>query len=437
MTMRIVCPEGHPVALSPSRLGKLTFCPCCFTSFWATLGVSAARQARKEDGRARRAADDGDDDDDEAPQKKSKAKSAAKDEDDEILDLGDDAIQDDAIQAGEKPRIKKAAKKADAKKDEEEIVDLGDDAIQEGDKPRIKKKPAKKEDEEEDEDDEPRARKGGRKRDRDEEEEEEDEDEEKEEVDPFADDPIVWTKRKRQLKVAANAMLIYQVSFWIMFAMYILDVVAGLCQVIALFGVGLFELLVLILFAFILLPSVGITFLSLLVSWIMCFWAPPRAQLRAPLITAILFLMLPVLFLLIFLILNLTEVFRNDVITSRFGELILMACGLSMLISFFYGLEVVRRLAFFMKNVSLSNQPITLGWFIIGGTVLRMITALIFVFLVKAYQGIPIGFFTALLLGIPIYVSWSLFFFILRSILDLIVVINKLRAEIDKYIRYS
>ena len=124
-------------------------------------------------------------------------------------------------------------------------------------------------------------------------------------------------------------------------------------------------------------------------------------------------------------------------IAGRFGDLILTACGLSLLTSFFFGLESVRRLAFFMKNVSLSNQPITLGWFIIGGTVLRMVSALIFLFMLKVYQGVPIGLFTAALLGVPIYCSWALFFFILRSILELITVMNKLRAEIDQYIRYG
>jgi hypothetical protein len=186
-----------------------------------------------------------------------------------------------------------------------------------------------------------------------------------------------------------------------------------------------------------LLPAVGITFICLLISWVMFFWAPKKAEMRGSSITAILFLLLPVAFLLTFLILRLTEVFRNDDIASRFGDLILMACGFSLLTSFFFGLEAVRRLAFFMKNVSLSNQPITLGWFIIGGTVLRMFCAIIFLFMLKAYQGIPIGLFMAALLGVPIYCSWALFFFILRSILELITVMNKLRDEIDKYIRYG
>src|SRR5437870_1314941 len=118
MSMRIVCPEGHPVALSPSKLGRLVLCPCCFSSFWATLNHSPSWQARKDEGKVRRPSDDDEDDDeDEVPQKKSKAKAKGasnKDDDDDVVDLGDDAIQ-----ADDKPSVKKSK----AKKDDE-VVDL-------------------------------------------------------------------------------------------------------------------------------------------------------------------------------------------------------------------------------------------------------------------------------------------------------------------------
>ncbi len=396
-----------------------------------------------------------DDDAIQADDKPRIKKSPPKKDDDEVVDLGDDAIQ-----ADDKPRIKKSVpKKSD------EVVDLDETAIQADDKPRIKKRVPKKDDEdekEENEDEKPRGKKRARKDDEDEKEENEDEmprgkkrarkddedeedEEEKdddEEAEPGAppedeEEPIVWTPRKRQMKIVSNAMMFYQITFWIMFALYILDVLGGLCQMVALFGVGFFEVIVFVLFAFILLPAVGVTYICLLVAWIMCFWAPSRAELRSSIITSILFLMLPVLFLLTFLILSLMQVFRNDDITSRFGVLIMLGCGLSLLVSFFFGLEIVRRLAFFMKNASLSNQPITLGWFIIGGTVLRFLTAIAFLIMLRMYAGIPLGLFTIALLGIPIYCGWALFFFVLRSILELIAVIGKLRAEIDKYIKYG
>ena len=134
--------------------------------------------------------------------------------------------------------------------------------------------------------------------------------------------------------------------------------------------------------------------------------------MRGSTITAILFLLLPHRLLLTFLILRLTSLSqRRHRRTLRPSDPSATACRFTS----FSLTGVGPQARLLHENVSLSNQPITLGWFISG-----TISACSLPSSSVHCQGIgsshrPVHGSSA---WIPIYASWALFFFILRSILN-------------------
>jgi hypothetical protein len=91
MTIRILCPEGHPVRIEASKLGGVVVCPQCFTSFLSEPDLAPSWHARKATSKSSRSRDDDDDDDDEddeddEDEKPQRKKKAAKEDDDDEED---------------------------------------------------------------------------------------------------------------------------------------------------------------------------------------------------------------------------------------------------------------------------------------------------------------------------------------------------------------
>src|SRR6516164_4719152 len=120
MSMRVLCPEGHPVLVDATRRGAATICPRCLASFLVEMDRAPAWHARKEDSRARRPRDDDDEEDEEErPRKKTTPKKAKHDDEDE-----------------ETPHRKKQfRKKLDDEEDEDQEED--EDEVDEEDEPEI------------------------------------------------------------------------------------------------------------------------------------------------------------------------------------------------------------------------------------------------------------------------------------------------------------
>jgi cation transport ATPase len=99
MSIPVVCPEGHPVAVHADKLGGTVFCPHCFTSFRAKLADVSEIQARKEERKSKRSRDDDDDDEEdeeeEKPRKKKSAKKSRAEEEDEDEDEEDEDDEGD------------------------------------------------------------------------------------------------------------------------------------------------------------------------------------------------------------------------------------------------------------------------------------------------------------------------------------------------------
>lgn len=380
MNVRVICPEGHSVVVTAGKLGGTAICPHCFTSFVVKFTIDPSSHARNDEGRSRRSRDDDDDEDEE----------------------------------DDRPRKKK-------RKEEEE-------GIEPDDKPRRPKKSTPR-DEEEDEDDRPRRRKG-----RNEDDDDDDDDEESTPRPPVEEEePIKWTPRKRQLAVVSNALVLYQVNFWLMFVIFALDGLNILGLLIGIFVPAL-ALITFILTSFIILPAVAGSFVVQLIAWIMMFWAPAKSGARGSAITAMGFFFAPVLLFGIHLTLSFASFFRNDIVEGRFLFLMVALACLSGLISFFFSLQVLGNIASFLGLHQLAKEPITLGWFIIGGTLLRLIVVALIMFMVFAMGFVIIGL-PGLALYSPLLLAEGMYWFVLRSILDLVGVATKLRAFIAHYIK--
>lgn len=402
MNVNLLCPQGHPVVVAAGKAGDTAICPHCLTAFRIELDFEFASHARKPERRSRDDDDDDEDDEEERPRKK---KSKADDE---------------AIEADDKPRRPRKPKPRDD----------DDEAIESDDKPRRPRKPQPRDDEDDDdedrdEDDKPRRKKGRV--------EDDDEDEESTPAGPANDEePIKWTTRKRQLSVVSNALVLYQINFWIMFTIFALDGLNIIASLIGIF-VPLLAMITFILTAFVLLPAVGASFLVQLAAWIMMFWAPGRSGARGSAITAIGFFFAPVLLFAIHLILSFSSFFRNDIVESRFLFLMIALSCLSGLISFFFSVQVLGNIAGFMGLLQLAKEPVTLGWFIIGGALLRLIISAGILFMV--YAGFAMTGVAGLALYAPLLLVLGMDWFVVRAIIDLVGVTNKLRAHIAHYIK--
>jgi hypothetical protein len=160
MSMRVLCPEGHPVLVDATRRGAAAICPRCLASFLVEMDGASAWHARKEDSRARRPRDDDDEEDEE-----------------------------------KHPRKKTTPKKAKHEEEEDEET------------PRRKKQSRKKVDDEEDEDEDQ------------EDDEDEDQDEDEEDEKEEQEIPIEWTSRKRQLNVGSIGLIAMMVGNYCLLAL--------------------------------------------------------------------------------------------------------------------------------------------------------------------------------------------------------------------------
>lgn len=407
MSMRIECPEGHPVRVDVTQLGGTATCPRCGAVFPIEVDFLSA-QARDEGKSRRRPDDDDDDDEDDRPQKKSKAK--------------DDDLKD-KIQ--ELPRKKAPAKRAKADDDD-------DDA------PPRKKTSAKSrydDDDEDDDDVKPRGKKSSRR-----------DDDEDDEADEPADDadgappeePIVWTPRKRQLKVVRVALLSYQVSAVAMLVMFILDAVGGVVSFIMAFiaiFTGDHSIFLFTQAIFAILMGVGATtvFVSMLIAWIIgAIFSPARSDGKSISQMALGFFALPALFFIFFLIFKYTLITR-DLVAANLLNMVLGFSALSWLIALYCGLVYIGRIAGFMGRHMDARKPQALGWFIIGGYLARIIggVAIVIMLILAAMTGLmPL----LIILGIIAF-NWWAFYFVITSLLELIEVLVNTRKDIDTYIR--
>jgi hypothetical protein len=110
MSMRVLCPEGHPVVIEADELGEEVVCPRCRTSFVAEKDSAEKRPARAKKPKSSRARDD-DDEEDEKPVKKAKARKSRADDDDE---------------GGEPPRKRKPVRRRDDEDEDDEADDEPD-----------------------------------------------------------------------------------------------------------------------------------------------------------------------------------------------------------------------------------------------------------------------------------------------------------------------
>ncbi len=304
--------------------------------------------------------------------------------------------------------------------------DDDDDEDEEEEKPKPKKKPKAKpikrkdgDEEEGEEEKKPRAKKPVPRRKDEVDDDNEEEEEEEEEA------PIKWTKRKRQLHVTNIALLFNLVAFWIMFGYFCLDSISLLLILVAI-AAPLMAYYALEVIIYVVLGLAGIGFLCQCVTWAMCLFAPAKAETRVPAVTAMGFLLTPVLLYSTYFILSWTEAFRSELIGQRFNEMVLLGTIVSVLTSFFFGMTVIKNIAVFMKQPQLSNQPVSLGWFVIGGIVMRALIDIVARALTKDHSTIALAIH-----GIPLLI----YFFVLRSLYELTKVIQQLRRSIDKFIR--
>jgi len=371
MNIQILCPDGHPVVIHVGKLGGTAFCPHCLAAFVAERSLDAARHARPEKGKARPARDDDDDEDEEEEKPLKKMKAVP-------------------------PKKKK-----------------GDEAEEE-ERPKVKRPVRKKRDEEEEDEDE------------DTDEEDEEEEEQEEEI------PIEWTPRKRQLSVVRNGVMAFLVGFWAMVGYYLLFAVITVMNLMLQFGVNLAEFLIFILCG--ILGGIAIAYIALLVGWIMSLWGPTKAELRSNAILAIVFLAMPALLLIISSILTASDFFRNDAVQTSFATLIGGGCAICLFISLLFGLALLGKLCLFMGDKKLSSQPITLGFGVIGFTVLNGGLIQAHGYLYRSFLEAKNDLYNYLAYAM-VAASLACLFFLLRSLHGLVGVCQKLRVYIDKYIR--
>jgi hypothetical protein len=312
MSMRVVCPEGHSVLVDASKLGGTAVCPRCLTAFLVEMPDALVRNARKEESKSRRARDDDDDDDEdgddeeeERPRKKAKAKKP----------------KDDDEEENERPRKKATAKKA---KDDED-------------------------DEDEDEDDEPRTKKKSAKKEDDEDEEESDEEKEPEEV----EEPIEWTPRKRQLKVASMGLIAMIVGCYSMMAVALFNSI----------WIDLYEFNVyaeaLTLFHWISMPLLYLGLTAFVVGMVMSWWTPAKAEGRGALISALVFATIVYILGLLAGLTRLEVLLSDPARAKNFVQLLEVGSVVCLMISLASAMAYVSKLMIFMRLHLDASQAIT------------------------------------------------------------------------------
>jgi hypothetical protein len=311
MSIRVVCPEGHPVVVEACKLGGAVVCPHCYASFPAEMYLTPARHARKAESKSSRS-DDEDDEEEERPQKKIKAKRPRDDDEEE-----------------ERPQKKTKAKKP---KDEEET-------------PKRKNQTRKQEDD--DEEDEEEA-----------EEKEEDDDEEAEE-----ERPIEWTARKRQLNVCSNGVLAMTVG------VYCLAAFAGFTALwVAFHEMDLFDggrPWMVSFFDWLSIPLLYLGIAAFTVGMFLSLRVPAKAEGRGPIIAALIFSGL-VFFLGLLTILGMYGTLSGDEErASRFVQLLVGSSSVCFILFLVSTKAYLAKLMIFMKMHLESSQPITNAGFIL------------------------------------------------------------------------
>jgi hypothetical protein len=412
MINRIVCPQGHEVAVAPDKLGQTVICPHCLTPFLAELDLSPACHARK-DGKASKASDDDDDDDDvddriqaKLPPKKSSPAKSKKQDDDEV----EVHVQE-----------KLPAKKAIAKKNK--------DADDEEDGPPVKKAARRKGDEDEEED------KPSRARDDDDAGKDEDDGEPRRARVEFEDDeeepPIEWTRKKRQLRVVNIGLLAYAVSVVIMIVMFVLwalmSVLLMISLVIALIAEDIWFPKVVMVITLIMMSILFVpVYICHIVGWITGLFSPPRAAARSVVITAISLFLSPILLYLVWILFHFAIIDRSDVSDNMLNMMHFFSFLLIKL-GFYTSLVYIGRIAAFMR-MSDDRKPQALGWIVVGGSIILTILIVMFPFIIL------FGFW-GLLGGLLLIVfSYYVFYLVISSLRELLEVVAKTRAGIVKFI---
>lgn len=382
MSLFLVCPEGHRVAVAADKLGSVVTCPCCFTQFLAELSIAPAHNARKEVSKSRRSRDDDDDDDD----------------DDE-----DDDEEEDDEEEDERPR-----KKAKKTKDDED----------EDEKPRKKAKKTKDEDdedededdEEEEDDDEPTAKKKTRRPLEDAEEEE--------------DEPIEWTPRKRQLSICSSAVIVIIVSSYLMGAFAVFSTLSMVCY--ELFDEAKTPTMGPFVFYWFTVPFAYLTLFAILITMFMAFATPAKVEAKAPVISAIVFGFL-VLFQALLIILTWNEWLTDATRVEKFVQLLTTGSIICFILSTMSAMSYLSRLLFFMNLRLEASAPITNMGFIFM-TFLAMLGLLYADPLVKSNIADWLGYIIAL--AFAVIAGFCIYLLIFHIFL-----LMKLRDAIAKYIR--
>src|ERR1022692_4697955 len=349
MSIRVLCPEGHPVCVHANKLGGTVICPRCYTCFLAELADLAGSSSHhaREKPQSKRSRDD--DEDDEEVKKKPKAKKDDEEEEEEKQVKKKPKAKKDDEETGiqEKPSAK--AKSASAKKSRNDDDDDEDDEEEEEEKPRKKKPKAKRDDDDEDD---------------------EDDDEKKDEPE---EEPIEWTKKKRQLNIVNVGMMAYLIGFYTMIVLFIILVIfelpSTLFLVIALWSEN-YDMASFFCYCLCVIAAIGAfpIYICHLIGWITGIMSPAKAEGRGTCITAILMFVSPIFLLVVYLIFD-TAIISRDAVAARMFQMFLFFGFVLMMMAFYCSLIYIGSIAGYLGMTTEKRKPQALGWFIVGGSI--------------------------------------------------------------------